>query len=55
MANMNQCNFTGNLVAEPDMKYTPNGKAVVKFKMAVNGFKEGDTSFINIECWDKTA
>jgi single-strand DNA-binding protein len=55
MANKNQCNFTGNLVNDPEMKYTQSGKALVKFKMAVNGFKKEDVSFINVECWDKAA
>jgi single-stranded DNA-binding protein len=33
----------GNLTADPELRYTPSGKAVAKFGLAVNkGHKEGD-------------
>lgn len=50
----NLCMFRGNLTRDPEIRST-NGKAVGKFSIAVNGFKEGDVEYINCEVWDKTA
>lgn len=50
----------GNLVREPELKYTPNGKAVVKFTLAVgrdfkNAAGERETDFIDCHAWEGTA
>lgn len=57
---MNIASLIGRLTKEPELKYTPNGKAVVQFTIAVNrpytkdnGEKEAD--FINCVAWNKTA
>jgi single-strand DNA-binding protein len=49
----------GNLTGDPDLRYTPSGKAVTKFGLAVNkGHKEGDKwveedpEFWNISVWE---
>ncbi len=56
---MNVSILQGRLVAEPEMKYTPNGVAVVNFTLAVNRTftKEGqpDVDFIDCVAWRKTA
>jgi len=36
MASDNQIIITGNLTDDPELRYTPNGAAVVKFRVAVN-------------------
>ncbi len=49
----------GNLVKDPELTYTSNGKALCKFIMAVNRMKQKDkeqqTDFIRITCWGNTA
>lgn len=45
----------GNFVADPELKYTPKGTAVTKFKLAINGSKKGDVYFANFEAWGETA
>src|SRR3954451_19751829 len=36
MASDNQIIITGNLTDDPELRYTPNGAAVCKFRIAVN-------------------
>jgi single-strand DNA-binding protein len=50
--------ITGNLTADPELKFTPNGAAVANFRVAVtarvrdgNTWKDGDTSFYRITTW----
>jgi len=50
---MNSVCLVGNLGQEPEMRYTPNGKAVTNFSIAIN-FRE-ETEWVNIEAWGKTA
>jgi single-strand DNA-binding protein len=50
----------GNLVKDPEAKYTPSGKSVCNFTIAVgNSEKQADGSygadFIKCICWEKTA
>ena len=57
---MNTVNLIGRLTKEPELKYTPAGKAVVSFTLAVNRpFKnqggENEADFIMIQAWGKTA
>lgn len=54
---MNSVNIVGNLVRDPDLKYTQSSTAVAKFGLASNrkfGGKE-ETTFVDVECWGKTA
>ena len=47
----------GRLVRDPSLKYTPSGKAVCSFGIAVNR-KRGDAeeaTFLDCEAWEKTA
>ena len=54
-ADTNVVVLIGRLTKDPEMKYNPEGIAVTKFTMAVNGYKEGDTSFLRIVAFRKTA
>lgn len=58
---LNQVTLIGRLTKDPELRYTPQGKAVANFTLAVDrGFKdketgEGSADFIRIVCWDKQA
>ena len=59
MANDNQVNIVGNLTDDPELRYTPNGAAVCKFRVAVNRrykdesgqWKDGETSYFSVNAW----
>jgi single-strand DNA-binding protein len=59
MASMNQTVIVGNLTDDPELRYTPNGAAVAKFRVAVNRryqdatgqWKDGETSYFTINAW----
>lgn len=59
---VNKVILVGNLGADPEMKYTPSGKEVTTFSMAVNrtwrdgaGEQHKDTTWLRIETWGKLA
>lgn len=57
---MNKVILIGRLVREPDLRYTPNGKAVCSFTIAVNrpynsDKAEQEADFINCVVWNKIA
>lgn len=51
---MNKCLFTGRLGKNPEVKYTPAGKCVATFSIAVKRNKE-EADWVNIVAWEKTA
>jgi single-strand DNA-binding protein len=59
MAGGNQVVIVGNLVDDPELRYTPNGAAVANFRVAVNrrfqdasgAWKDGETSYFRINAW----
>ena len=60
MATENQINIVGNLTEDPELRYTPNGAAVVNFRVAVNRrikdeatgqWKDGDASYFTVNAW----
>ena len=60
MAGDNQITIAGNLTDDPELKYTPNGAAVVNFTVAwsprykdesTGEWKDGDTSFFRCNAW----
>ncbi len=60
--NLNKVILCGRLTADPELKQTPSGIAVVSFSLAVNRrFKSSDgaqsqqTDFINVVAWRQTA
>ena len=63
MASDNQITIVGNLTDDPELRYTPNGAAVVNFSVAVTprmrdeggGWKDGDTSFFRCNAWRNLA
>lgn len=62
MANFNRVFLMGNLTKDPELRYTPQGTAVVNLRLAVNRkykdrnqeLKE-DTCFVTAVVWDKQA
>lgn len=54
---MNKVIMIGNLTKQPELRYTPNEKAVATFTIAVNtGFGENKkTDYFNIVVWGKPA
>ncbi|MCM8795130.1 MAG: single-stranded DNA-binding protein [Candidatus Omnitrophica bacterium] len=62
MANFNKVLLIGNLTRDPELRYTPQGTAVVNLRLAVNSrfrtksqeLKE-DTCFVTVVVWDKQA
>ena len=57
---MNQVNLIGRLTADPEIKHTQSGTAMVRFSIAVdrNYTKQGEekqADFINCVAWDKKA
>lgn len=62
MASFNKVLLMGNLTKDPEMRYTPQGTAVVNLRMAVNRrFKDRnqeqkeEVCFITAVVWDKQA
>ena len=57
MANLNKVEIIGNVGGEPEMRFTPSGKSVVSFNVAVNSkFGENEsTEWFHIVVWDKLA
>ncbi|MCI0502336.1 MAG: single-stranded DNA-binding protein [Fusobacteria bacterium] len=57
----NKVTLVGRLVRDPELRYTPGGKAVANFTIAVDrGFKDKETGessadFIKVTTWDKQA
>ncbi len=62
MANFNKVFLIGNLTKDPELRYTPQGTAVVNLRMAVNRkyrdrnqeMKE-DVCFLTVVVWDRQA
>jgi len=56
---LNKCVLIGRLTKDPDLRYTPNGKAVATFTLAVDRPRRADsekeTDFIPVVAWGKTA
>jgi single-strand DNA-binding protein len=62
MASINKVILIGNLGKDPEMKYTPSGKAICKFSLATNatwkdanGEKKEAVTWHNIETWSRIA
>lgn len=55
MANLNSVTLTGNVTKDVDHRTTTSGTEVANVSIACNGFKEGDTSFIDLVLFGKTA
>jgi single-strand DNA-binding protein len=62
MASLSKVILVGNLGSDPEMRYTPNGKAVTSFRMATNrryttsaGESREETDWFRISVWGKQA
>jgi single-strand DNA-binding protein len=62
MANLNKVMLIGNLTRDPEVRYTPSGKAVADIGLAVNrvwkndqGQKQEETTFVDVTLWGSTA
>lgn len=56
--------LVGNVTRDPELRYTPGGKAVADFGIAHNTrrknptsgeWEDGETSFFDVTCWDQLA
>ena len=53
---MNQCQLLGRMTRDPELKYTPQGTAVVSFSLAVDRrFNREKADFIDVVAWRQTA
>jgi single-strand DNA-binding protein len=62
MASLNRVIITGNLTADPEVKYLPSGTAVAKVRVAVNnnykdksGEWKEETCFVDVDVWGARA
>ncbi|MDP3046301.1 MAG: single-stranded DNA-binding protein [Chloroflexota bacterium] len=62
MAALNKVMIIGNVGRDPEMRYTPDGKANAKFSVAVSrvwtnpeGEKKEETEWFTVVAWDKLA
>ena len=62
MRGLNRVQIIGNLGRDPEMRYTPNGKPVTSFTVAVTrswikpeGERAEKTEWFNIVAWDRLA
>lgn len=57
---LNNITLIGRLCTDPELKYTPSGKAVCNFRLAVDRNRKDDsgnkeTDFIDIVAWQQSA
>ena len=62
MANLNKVMLIGNLTRDPEVRYTPSGRAVADIALAINrvwtndqGQKQEDTTFVDVTLWGRQA
>jgi single-strand DNA-binding protein len=62
IASLNKIMLIGNVGSDPEMRYTPNGKAVTSFRMATNrryttpdGESREETEWFRVSVWGKQA
>lgn len=63
MASFNRVILMGNLVGDPQVRYTPGGQAVSEIRMAVNrswfdkntNQKREEATFVDVTLWGRTA
>jgi single-strand DNA-binding protein len=64
MANDTQITIVGNLVDDPELRFTPSGAAVAKFRIAstpryldrqTNEWKDGEGLFLTVNIWRQMA
>ena len=53
MPALNNVQLIGHLGRDPETRFTPTGKKVCNFTVAVNRYGAQDPDWFNIEAWDK--
>ena len=62
--NDTQLTITGNLVDDPELRFTPSGQPVAKFRIAstpryfdkqANAWKDGESLFLTVNVWRQAA
>lgn len=54
MPALNKVQLIGNLGRDPEMRFTPTGKKVCQFSLAVNG-RPGEPEWFQVEAWERLA
>lgn len=52
---MNQVQIFGRLTRDPELRFTPQGKAVIDFSLAVNRYGNNEADFFDCVAWEKQA
>lgn len=52
---MNLVALIGNLASDPELRYTPNGRAVCTFRLAVSRPGGEQADFFNVVAWERQA
>lgn len=52
---LNNVELIGRVGKDPEIRYTPNNKAVCKFSIATNEISKDKTTWHNITAWEKLA
>jgi single-strand DNA-binding protein len=52
---MNSVNLIGRLTRDPELRETKGGKPVCTMRLAVNGVREGDVTYVDVVTFDKQA
>ena len=62
MASLNKVQIIGNLGADPEMRFTANGRSVANFNVACSrrfttrdGEQREDTEWVRVVCWERLA
>ena len=62
MASLNKVQIIGNLGADPEMRFTANGRSVANFNVACSrnwttpdGERREDTEWVRVVCWERLA
>jgi len=52
---LNSVSLGGRLTADPELRQTNSGHSVTDVSLAINRMKEGETDFVDVTLWGKTA
>jgi len=52
---MNSVNLIGNLTRDPEIRRTESGTSIANMRLAINGKRDGDVTYIDVVAFDKQA
>jgi len=52
---MNSVNLIGRLTKDPELRSTPGGTSVCTIRIAINGIREGEVTYIDVVTFEKQA